>query len=372
MNYGLFSVGDNSSRYDLADSPLPFGLPPNAVYTRNSQFGTKRTITIFTGYLSTTTTSFTVPASNAAAWNNIVSIWHIDGRVYETTTSTTTITFDTGYEKTIVLELREDQAASSFNTIGISPFGAFPAGTTGRFWNIDKIKLIGFSTSVNLTVGTPFPNLGDSSNDSLTQLQISSGGFTGIVPDPTKYNSLQTYLINNNNFDRGQSFPDISGLTTLTQVTLTGIFLTGNLPDLTNLNSLTSFVANGNSIGGAISFPTSAPITQYNVNTNRIGGAIPSLFGLTSLVTVNISSNIISGYTGLTMPSSLTNFNANTNSLTQSSVDAILNGFYVLIGAGLSSSGTINLAGTGNATASATGTTYKNALVAAGWTVTTN
>jgi hypothetical protein len=198
--------------------------------------------------------------------------------------------------------------------------------------------------------------------------------------------------INWNTKDLKNDFPDISGLTNLVNFNCGANQLTGNIPDISGLTNLVNFHCYVNQLTGNIpdisglvniitfhcavnQFTGSIPaipqgIVYFYCHINQLTGNIPAI--PQGIVYFYCYTNQFTGYISAgAMPLTLINFQAQTNQLSESAVNQILADFASNL-ASRPSTGTLNIGGTGNAAPTGQGLTDKSAIIAHGWTVTTN
>jgi hypothetical protein len=115
-------------------------------------------------------------------------------------------------------------------------------------------------------------------------------------------------------------------------------------------------------------------ITEINASYSRIVGSVPDISNCTQLISINLSHNDIDSYQSGTLITQkyLTNIELQNNLFSESAINSILADLFV----NKTSRGllpcTVDLSGSTNASPTGDGLAAKNALIAAGWTVTTN
>ena len=176
------------------------------------------------------------------------------------------------------------------------------------------------------------------------------------------FNSISTQKL-------GGSLRSLSRFTNLEIFSIRNHQLTGPIPSLSSNTALKDFFCYNNQLTGNIPSVSSNTVLKiFNCFNNQLTGNIPSLSSNTVLEKFHCGVNQLSGYVAGSVPTSLLFFRAEYNQLTVTAVNAILADF-VAAGA---LSGTLNLAGFGNAAPTGQGLTDKQTLLSRGWSVTTN
>lgn len=204
----------------------------------------------------------------------------------------------------------------------------------------------------------------------LTLFNIRNCGCTGSFPTITDLPELGTLNFRQNIFTG--NFPIITGAPKLWNLIGRDHTFTGNSADISNLPKIQKITFyNGNFNGIIPAFGNLPDLLHYKASSNSITGNIPSVTGCPVMIEYELHDNQFTGYVASTIPLTFIEFQAQNNLLTQVAVDQILSDFNDNLGA-RPGAGTINLAGTGNATPSAAGLVHKANIIAHGWTCLTN
>ncbi|KAF8026542.1 hypothetical protein BT93_F3128 [Corymbia citriodora subsp. variegata] len=142
-------------------------------------------------------------------------------------------------------------------------------------------------------------------NSSLKVLELSSAGFSGVLPESIgDLHSLEILLLNHCNFT-GSIPLSLGNLTRLTRLDLSFNKLSGQVPPtLSNLDRLTMLDLSSNNFKGPIPdvFGNKTQLHDLFFSHNHFAGPIPpSIKNLSNLAQLDISNNLIRG----SLPSSL-------------------------------------------------------------------
>jgi hypothetical protein len=192
--------------------------------------------------------------------------------------------------------------------------------------------------------------------DNIISIASSNCGFINTFPSFEAFSSLESWQIYNNNF-------------------------TGEIPNFGNSHKLVTFDCHNNNLDGSfLSFIRCNFIEYLNCSNNNFSGlfyTLPDYPSRSPIREINASNNNFTGINGsypYYRASSLTMLNFENNSFPQNRIDDLLysleRSIYYL---GARAVCTVNLQGSGMASPSANGYTYKNILINDhGWTVLTN
>lgn len=204
----------------------------------------------------------------------------------------------------------------------------------------------------------------------LTTLDLRYNEITGSLPSLDECIALS--VLNCRNCQLSGNIPSFSLNTQLTDIRLQVNSFTGSIPNLDNNTLLTVLQLLSNGFTGSIPSLANCPLLDnVNVSSNALTGDIPALTNLTVLTQIVVSNQAISGYTASTLASSLTSFLAQNCALTSAAVNQILADFVTNLAA-RPLIGTINLSGGTSGAPTGQGIVDKAAIIARGWTVTTN
>jgi len=253
--------------------------------------------------------------------------------------------------------------------VGLNPGTVALAGDKSVIFDCVPIgRLSTFNCNTNTLTGS-FPNLQGATQ--LVTLDVGANALTGGISRLDDCIALQSFACGSN-AALGGAIPSLAGCPALLTWGSRSCGLTGGLPSWASNPLLTSVDVALNSLTGPVTTLSGNPaLTSFNARNNLLDGPIMSMGGATALTAVFLYANKLSEVdAAFAVAPALGDFEAQDNLLTQASVDRILRAF---VAAGRTT-GTrvLNLGGTGNSAPSATGLTDKAALVAAGWTVTTN
>lgn len=162
--------------------------------------------------------------------------------------------------------------------------------------------------------------------------------------------------------------PDISGCVNLVQFGVEFHDFSGTISDLSSNIYLQTFsCGNNNSLSGSIpDLSNNTALTSFQCYWCNLSGAIPSLSNNTALTMFRCHYNNLTSYTPSTLSVTLTYFSADNNNLSQTDIDQILFDFNQNL---ISRPASGNIILDGNTAPSALGYTYRDNLVAHGWSV---
>jgi len=258
-------------------------------------------------------------------------------------------------------------------TLGANSNSSLDLGTTtltsphALVWSEDLIgntALLRFYCYDNKLTGS-IPSL--SSNTALQYFYCHNNQLTGSIPDLSSNTALQYFYCYNNQLTG--SIPDLSSNTALQHFYCNNNELTGSIPDLSSNTALEYFSCGRNQLTGSIpGLSSNTALEWFSCDRGQLTGSIPDLSSNTALQLFYCNNNELTGWAGGTVSSAISEFEAQNNLLSESAVNGLLIAFD---NAG-STSGTLNLGGTGNAAATGAGLTAKASLQAKSWTVETN
>lgn len=230
------------------------------------------------------------------------------------------------------------------------------------FPNLQQFRCVG--NDINSVTG--YEN-----NSNITHFIVSDNELTGSMPTLITFANLVEFKCETNQLTG--SIPTLNGLSFLQTFVCASNQLTGSIPALSTTTNLRNFYCSFNQLTGPL--PSLSGLTKllvFHAGNNGFTGSIPVLSGCPLLNDFRVPNCQLTSFAGGSVSNTLGQFLAQNNQLTSTAVNAILAAF---VAAGrTSASGTciLNLAGTGNSSATGQGITDKDTLIARGWTVTIN
>jgi len=213
----------------------------------------------------------------------------------------------------------------------------------------------------------------------LTLIETEYVPFTGTWPTMQRCTGLVTILLHgayglNSGGLYGQ-LPSLAALTSLVSFDCSSNRLSGSLPSFATCTALSVFECGTNRFSGTLpSFNACTLLTLFSVGVNEFNGTIPTMAACTALTSVQLNACLFTGYTSEAFATqiSLATLNLDNNYFTATEVNSVLADLVASLGGGRVAC-TVTLNNQHPAAApTGQGATDKAALIAAGWTVTTD
>jgi hypothetical protein len=230
------------------------------------------------------------------------------------------------------------------------------------FFNLETIAIVSCDPGGNIYSSFPF--------EKIKYLSLRNNDLLGIVPSTSNLPLIEHFDVSSNSFP-GSVF-DFSSNSKLSYVAFLGITLSGTLPDFSMLPLLSELYVQNNLLSGSLpNFLLNTSINIFRAFNNNFSGDIPDISSCALLTQYRIYTNQLTGSLLTQAPLMLIDFQAQNNLLSETAVNSILAAFVLNLNL-RPVTGILNLAGTGNAPPAAQGLIDKAAIIAHGWTVTTN
>lgn len=252
----------------------------------------------------------------------------------------------------------------------------------------------------NNSVSGNLENILQPVSQSIKILSCSYNNITGSTPVVANYPAL--YYLDCSHNKLSGSISSFSSSYALSHFNCSNNALTGAIPSFNDAISLNYFNASNNLLTGSLPDLTNKSLLKYfNVSNNQLSQSINAydISGSTSLETIDISNNAFSGIVpipfsqmksfiaknnnitffpdgevfGTIVPISLTYIDLENNNLTDVNLIRLASQFWITF-SGSAISGTINVSGSGNASATSSMDiiNYFNDLTSSGWTIYAN
>lgn len=230
------------------------------------------------------------------------------------------------------------------------------------FIYLTELQLLNCGITGPFLPALPFPDL--------TILNLRNNVLTGNFPSVVNCPGLSSIIARNNQLTG--NLPDFSILPDLFHVELDSNQFTGNVPSLSNCPLLSVLRLAVNTLSGSLPSLSNCPaLDNLYITNSGLSGVLPSFTNNVILRSVQVDSNNFTGYTASTIALTCVTFLAQNNALPVASINQILADFAANI-ANRPTVGTLNLSGGTNAAPTGQGLIDRAAIIARGWTVTTN